>query len=243
MIAEKDSEAVMQNANVSMDLIREMLGRGQSTLSEVDAKRFLAACGIPVVREALSPNPEHAAQEARSIGFPVVLKASGAGISHKTEVGGVALNLGSEEQVREAGSRLMGIEGCEALLVQEMVPGQREFICGMIRDDQFGPCVMFGLGGVMTEVLDDIVFRVAPLDPDDAQEMIEGIRARELLGPFRGEVAIQRETLVQILIVLGQIGYQHPTVKEIDINPLKITPAGKPIAVDALIVIKTVERA
>jgi succinyl-CoA synthetase beta subunit len=224
-----------------MDLILEALGKGQSTLSEVDAKCFLATFGIQVVQEVLSPNPEHAAQEARGIGFPVVVKASGAGISHKTEVGGVALNLGSEEQVREAGRRLIAIDGCEALLVQEMVPGQREFICGMIHDDQFGPCVMFGLGGVMTEVLDDIVFRVAPLDPDDAQEMVEGIRARGLLGPFRCESAVQREALIQTLIALGEIGCQHPEVREVDINPLKITPEGKPVAVDALVVIKTVE--
>lgn len=221
-----------------MDILREALGMGKSTLSEADAKRFLASFGIPVVQEALSPNPEHAAQQAGRIGFPVVLKASGASISHKTEVGGVALNLASEEQVREAGRRLMGIEGCQALLVQEMVTGQRELICGMIRDEQFGPCVMFGLGGVMTEALDDIVFRVAPLDAQDAQAMIEGIHAKGLLGPFRGEAAVQHDVLVQTLVALGEIGCQYPAVREIDINPLKVTPQGKPVAVDALIVIK-----
>ena len=224
-----------------MDYIAEALYQGQSALNEVDAKRFLASFGVPVVRETLSLEPEHAVREAKRIGFPVVLKALGEEISHKTEVGGVGLNLGSEAQVSEAGKRLLSIEGCEGLLVQEMVPGQREFICGMIRDPQFGPCVMFGLGGVLTEVLKDIVFRMAPLETNDAREMIGTIRTGELLGPFRGEAAVQREVLVQTLVALGEIGCQHPQVREIDINPMKITPKGRPVAVDALVVLQPAE--
>jgi acetyl-CoA synthetase (ADP-forming) len=222
----------------SMNLIKEALARGQATLNEFDSKRFLSSFGIPVCREVLAGNPDSAAAEARKIGYPIALKASGADLAHKTEVGGIALNLKNIRDVRKEGLRLMGIRGCEALLVQEMVKGARELVCGLARDPQLGPCVMFGLGGIFTEVLDDVAFRIAPLTPGDAKEMIGEIRAKKILDPFRGESAIDRDILCQILVSLGRIGVEHENVSAIDINPLKVRPDGKPVAVDALVVLR-----
>ena len=220
-----------------MDIIREALASGQAALSEHDSKRFLSKFGIPVSREAIACDADAAVAEAVRIGFPVVLKASGAKLFHKTEMGGVVLNLTSEEEVKREGYRLLKIQGCEALLVEEMVKGDRELVCGLTRDAQFGPCVMFGIGGIFTEVLQDVVFRVAPLTSRDAQEMVKEIRNRKIIESFRGQSAVDVDMLSQILVTLGEIGLQYEAVREIDINPVKIRPDGKPVAVDALIVL------
>jgi acetate---CoA ligase (ADP-forming) subunit beta len=221
-----------------MDLVRNALERGQSALTEYEAKRFLSARGIPVAREALSKNPTAAVREAVKIGFPVVLKASGPNLLHKTEIGGVALNLKDQEEVKNEGKRLLRIEGCEALLIQEMVKGEREFVCGMTRHDSFGPCVMFGLGGIFTEVFEDISFRLAPVSLWDARQMIEEVRAKKILDPFRGEQAVDRESLARILVALGDISVQVEHVEQIDLNPVKIRSTGQPVAVDALVILK-----
>ena len=221
-----------------MDVIKDALERGQSALTEHEAKRFLSARGIPVAIEALAKNPTAAAVEAARIGFPVVLKASGAHLLHKTEVGGIALNLKNQKEVKDEGKRLLKVEGCEALLVQEMVKGEREFVCGMIRHDAFGPCVMFGLGGIFTEVFEDITFRMAPLTLWDARQMMEEIRGGKILGPFRGEQAAHMQALAGILVALGDISVQYEDIDQIDLNPVKIRSTGQPVAVDALVVLK-----
>jgi acetyl-CoA synthetase (ADP-forming) len=235
MAPKEHKTAEMRNP---MNLIEEALVRGQSALSEYDSKRFLSSFGIPVIREAVTPNADSAAAEALKIGFPVVLKAYGENLFHKTEVGGVVLNLRSEEDVKEESRRLLRIQGCEALLVQEMIKGDRELVCGMTRDAQFGPCVMFGLGGILTELLRDVVFRIAPLTPRDAREMVKEIRARKIIEPFRGEPGVDMDVLAQTLVALGEIGLHYEAVLEIDINPLKIRSDGKPVSVDALVVLK-----
>jgi acyl-CoA synthetase (NDP forming) len=221
-----------------MDIIRKARARNQSALSEYDAKCFLSCFGIPVNREALANDSDSAAAEAAKIGFPVVLKASGANLFHKTEVGGIVLNLRTEDQVREASERLLKIDGCDALLVQEMVSGVRELVCGLTRVDQFGPCVMFGFGGIFTELVKDAVFRIAPLTSGDAHEMVKEIRTQKLIGSFRGQLGVDMDELSQVLVSLGEIALQYADVFQIDINPLKIGPDGKLTAVDALIVLR-----
>jgi acetate---CoA ligase (ADP-forming) subunit beta len=218
-----------------MNPVEEALAKGQPALNEYDAKRFLAGFGIPVCHETLVSGPGEAAAEAANIGFPVILKASGATLFHKTEVGGVALNLNSQEEVKEEARRLFKIEGCQAVLVQEMIKGDRELVCGLTRDAQLGPCVMFGLGGIFTETLDDAVFRLAPLTGTDALEMMQEIRSAKILGPFRGQPSADRVALSRILMALGTIAMQYETIREIDLNPVKIRPDGSPVAVDALI--------
>jgi len=223
----------------SSNLIQEALAKGQSALSEYDSKRFLSNFGIPVCQETIVSDADSAAAEAPKIGFPVVLKACGTHLTHKTEAGGVVLNLRGKGEVKKEGQRLLKIEGCEALLVQEMVLGHRELVCGLTRDSQLGPCVIFGLGGVLTEVLEDVVFRIAPLTSWDAKEMIQEIRSRKILEPFRGEYAVDLDVLSRTLVALGEIGRQYEEVVGVDINPLKIRPDGKPVSVDALVVLKS----
>ncbi len=218
-----------------MNPVEEALAKGQPALNEYDAKRFLAGFDIPVCRETLVSDPDGASAEAATIGFPIVLKAAGATLFHKTEVGGIALNLKSQEEVREEASRLLEIPGCEALLVQEMVRGDRELVCGLTRDVQLGPCVMFGLGGILTETLDDAVFRLAPLTSTDALEMMQEIRGAKILRHFRGEPPADTVALSRILIALGAIALQYEAIREVDLNPVKIRPDGSPVAVDALI--------
>lgn len=218
-----------------MNLIEHALADGQPALTEHDAKRFLSELGIPVCRETLVADPGAAVAEALRIGFPVVLKASGTSLVHKTEVGGVALNLRGEREVREESRRLLQIPGCDGLLVQEMVRGDRELVCGLVRDAELGPCVMFGLGGIFTETLDDAVFRVAPLTHSDAMEMIAEIRSAKILGAFRGQPPVSLEAVSRILVTLGEIGLRQDAIRAIDINPVKIRADGEPVAVDALI--------
>jgi len=223
----------------SSDLIRLALAKGQRALSEFDSKRFLSSYGVPVTKEAIADGPDSAVTEAIKIGFPVVLKASGKSLFHKTEIEGVALNLRNEQDVRQASKELLNIQGCEALLVQEMVKGDREFVCGLKRDDQFKVCVMFGLGGIFTEVLDDVTFRIAPITLWDAEEMMTEVRCRKLLEPFRGQAAVNRRAVAQTLVDIARIGLQCESIVEIDINPLKIRADGNPVAVDALIILQS----
>ena len=225
-----------------MNMIEKALAEGRSALTEHESKQLLSSFGIPVTNEVIAQDAVEAASSAAVlVGFPVVLKASGASLSHKTEVGGVALNLRTGEEVRKEGERLLKIPGCEALLVQEMVKGGREIVCGLMRDTQCGPCVMFGVGGILTEVLEDIVFRIAPLTLSDARDMVAEIRGKKMVEPFRGEAAADMDQLCQTLVALGEIGIKYSDVFEIDINPLKIRPNGKPVAVDALVVLKAAE--
>jgi succinyl-CoA synthetase beta subunit len=222
-----------------MNWISEAVKTGKSALDEYEAKRFLAGFGIPVSREIFVADDAAAIRAAGEIGLPVVLKAAGERIQHKTELGAVVLNLKSVREIRGEARRLLAIAGCEGLLVQEMVRGERELVCGLTRDARFGPCVMFGLGGIFTEIFDDAVFRVAPLTTGDALTMLEEIRAAKILEPFRGQPPANRAALAQILVALGEIGCRYDDVREIDINPIKIRPDGTPVAVDALVAIRT----
>lgn len=222
----------------AMNIIEEAVKRGAKTLSEHESKLFLAEHGIPVTREVVVSTEENAVLAAEDIGYPVVLKGSGEALSHKTEMNLIAIDMRSETEVREAFQRLTSNPEVtvEEVLVQQMVKGDRELVIGLTRDDQFGPCVMFGLGGIFTEILEDISFRVAPLRRVDAMEMMDDIRGKKILDAVRGKAPVDREVLADILVSLGQIGLDHEKIREIDINPLKILN-GKPIAVDALVVL------
>ncbi len=224
-----------------MDHIARALSQGRPTLTEHESKELLKEFGIPICREMMALNAQSAASVASELGFPVVLKAAGAALSHKTEVGGVVLNLRNVEDVQREAERLLEIPGCEGLLVQEMVKGGRELVCGMTRDPLFGPCIMFGLGGILTEVLKDTAFRLAPLTRWDAMEMVREIRGTKILAAFRGEEAVDLEALARTLVGLGEVAVKHPEILEIDVNPLKIRPDGQPVAVDALVVLKRPE--
>jgi len=220
------------------DLLVKALQKGQLALSEYESRKVIASAGVPIPREALVQSRDEAMDQAEKIGFPVVLKGSSPELTHKTEMGMVRVNLKNRDDVGGAFDELSG-KGIrlEGFLVQEMVQGRREFVIGLTRDPQFGPSVMFGLGGIFTEAMKDVSFRVAPLSEDDAREMIGEIRAAKLLDAFRGEKAVDREILVRALVGIGHLGMKHEEIAEIDINPLIIRD-GKPIAVDALVILK-----
>jgi acetyltransferase len=216
------------------------------TLSEHASKRLLADYGVPLARERIAGDPDAAARAAAELGFPVVLKLCGASIAHKTERGLVRLGLGSPEAVREAAAELLGRrrpeDGDVALLVAELVRGHRELIAGLVRDPQLGPCVMLGLGGVLAEALEDVVFASAPLSQVEAGRMLGGLAAtRWLTRPFRGEPPVDGAALLGILTGLGRLAAERPDVIGVDLNPLVVRD-GVPLAVDALVELGEVPR-
>ncbi len=223
-----------------MKIINEAIKKGIKTLSEHASKEFLKDYSVPVTEEYLAKNVEEAKKYAQKIGYPVVLKGSSSTLTHKTELNLVEVGIKDEESLADAFSAIEKRGGAEldGILVQEMIKGERELVAGLTRDPQFGPCVMFGLGGIFTEVLKDVTFRVAPLERYDAYEMMDEIKSKKILDEFRGKPAVDREKLADILINLGRIGLEYEEVAEIDINPLIIKDS-IPVAVDALIVLKT----
>jgi acyl-CoA synthetase (NDP forming) len=221
------------------ELIRKAKTEGRTALTEAESKEVLKGYGVPVVPESIAATPEEAVAAAEKIGFPVVLKGLGTKLTHKTERGLVCLNLNDAKAVRRAAAQVASAGGAdlEGILIQPMLSGRREFVAGLFHDAQFGPVVMFGLGGIFAEALDDVVFRIAPLDQKDAGQMLEELRAKKLLGPFRGEQSVCSEQLVQALVGLSRIGLELPDVTEVDINPLLVSPDGRVTAVDALIIL------
>ena len=219
-------------------IIQKAVESGRNMLSEYESKRLLAAFGIPVTREILVEGYEDFMKAVREIGYPLVVKGCSPLLAHKTEKGLVRVDLRNDEEARAAFQAIISsMKGEEkTLLVQELVRGQRELMVGMTRDAQFGPCVMFGLGGIFTEILRDVAFRVAPIDRRDALEMAQEIRARKILDEFRGLPAADMEGISDILIRIGEIGLKNEIIDEIDINPLILSGA-RPIAVDALVVL------
>jgi len=231
---------VSEQHAIEMDLmIENALKAGRKALNEHESKRLLAAYGVPVVPEQVARDAAEAARLAERIGYPVVLKGLGPTLLHKTERGLVHLNLGNKTAVTRAGRAIVREAGdeLEGILVQPLIKGKREFVAGLSHDPVFGPTVMFGLGGIFTEALADIALRIAPVSEHDAQAQIGEIKAQKLLGPFRGEQAVDRAALVRTLMALSRIALEHPEIAEIDINPLLVSPQGEVCAVDALVVL------
>jgi len=222
-----------------MEIIKNALEEGRTVLSEHESKEVLAYYQIPVSREILIDNTEALMEAVQEIGYPVVLKACSSEISHKTEKGLIYLDIRNDNEAKNAFEKIKKDIGSlkGSVLVQEMIKGQRELVIGLTRDPQFGPCVMFGLGGIFTEILKDISFRLAPLEKRDALEMMQDIKGHKILDSVRGMEPADKEMLVDILINVGKIGLENEEVKEIDINPV-ILSGGKPVAADALIILE-----
>ena len=209
------------------------------TLSEAESKALLARHGIPVPAEELVDSAEEAAAAAERIGYPVVVKLCGRAIAHKTERGLVKLNLRDAAAVEAAATDLLAAarpeDGDVGLLVGAMVSGARELIAGFVRDDEFGPCVMLGIGGIFAEALGDVAFRLAPLQPLDADELIDDLSNQALLGALRGEPPVDRAALARIVRGLAELGEGDERIRSIDLNPLIVSDGGVPTAVDALV--------
>ena len=211
--------------------------RTMPTLSETDSKQLLAAFGVPVVPDRVVSDPDGAQAAAAHFGGPVAVKLCGPGIAHKTERNLVRLGV-EGDTVRQAATQLLAAarpeDGDVGLLVAPMVRGTRELIAGLHRDARFGMTVMLGIGGVLAEALGDVAFRLVPLEAVDAAELIEDLATQSLLGPFRGEPAVDRQALAAVLLGLAAAAGAHPEIVSADLNPL-IVVDGKPVAVDALV--------
>jgi acetyl coenzyme A synthetase (ADP forming)-like protein len=216
------------------ELFADVRAEDRLMIGDAEARAILEAYGIPVPRSQLAETPEEAAEIARQIGYPVAMKIASPDILHKTDIGGVRLNIQNDEEVRDYFDLLIyrtmrymaeaEIWGC---LVQDMVSGGREVILGMNRDPQFGPLLMFGLGGIYVEVLRDVTFRLAPLSREDAEEMVAEIRGYPLLRGVRGQRAVDIEGIIDTLLRISQLVTDFPEVVELDINPLLVRDEGQ----------------
>jgi acetyl coenzyme A synthetase (ADP forming)-like protein len=229
--------------------VRELFDRvrseGRVSIGDLEAWTVLDAYGFTIPKSRLAKTPEEAVEIAEEIGYPVVIKVASPDILHKTDVGGVRVNLGSADDVRDAFDLIMyragrympdaRIWGCQ---VQQMVPGGREVLLGMSRDPQFGPLVAFGLGGIYVEALKDVAFRVAPFSRQEADEMIREIRSYRLLEGVRGEPPADHEAMVDALLRISQLVTDFPEIVELDINPLMVFEEGRgAMAIDMRLVL------
>jgi len=203
---------------------------------EYDSKRLLKTYGIPVVEEIIVESAAASLRAARKTGFPVVLKGLVKGQVHKTESGLVCLGITSATALKTAYADLSGrMKGKGRMLLQRQMPIEYELIVGMLQDLQFGPCVMFGLGGIFSELQKDVVFAPAPLSASTAKELIQRISGKKLLQGFRGGKPLDMKLMANILVNLGNLAAACPDIEQIDINPL-VVHQGKAVAVDATIV-------
>ncbi len=205
---------------------------------EFDSKQLLRDWRIPVVEERIAADAAQACSFAQQVGLPVVLKGLVPGKAHKTEHSLVKLGLSDERQLVETFAALQRqMDGPGRILVQKQVAFEYELIAGFVRDDQFGACVMFGLGGVFAELEPDVAFALAPLDLAAALRLVRALRNRRLIEGFRGMTPLKQEVMAQLLVDLGRLGQAYPRIAQIDINPL-VVRAGLPMAVDATVVLK-----
>ncbi len=211
------------------------------TLSEAASKQLLAGFGVPFPPERVVGSADQAVGAADDLGYPVVVKLGGAGIAHKTERGLVRLGLASAEQVRDAAGALLAAAGPDDgevhLLVAPMLRATRELIAGLHDDPQFGMTVMLGVGGIVAEAVADVNFRLVPIDPVDAEDMIDDLALQALLGEFRGEPAVDRKAVADVLLGLSRAATERDDLASVDLNPLLIVD-GRPVAVDALVEVR-----
>jgi acetate---CoA ligase (ADP-forming) subunit beta len=230
----------MSGAN---EIIEKARAQGRDVLTEAESKQLLAGLGIRTTQMRPAASREEAVAAGREVGYPCVLKVASPDISHKSDAGGVKVGLADDAQVADAYDAIM--TSCraafpeatiEGVTVQDMAPPGLEVIVGMATDPQFGPVLMFGLGGVWVEVLKDVSFRLAPLTRDDARSAIEEIRAAALLDGFRGAAPVDKAALEGILLRVSAFVAATPAVKEMDLNPVFAYPDGA-VAVDARVIL------
>ena len=241
LIRERKSAAepvLPQVQESAASLIRQALDSGRTALDEYEAKQLLAAYDVPVTRELAARTKDETVAAAESIGYPVAIKACSWEILHKTGKGLIALHVENAAQAKKAFDGIQKAAGHHVpVLVQEMVDGNREFLAGMTRFAGFNPCVVFGLGGVWTEIHRDTTIRQAPLSDADAEEMCADLRSSKMLEEYRGLPPVKMDVLLRILQAVGNIALLHPEIAEIDLNPI-IIRGDEPVVADALIVFK-----
>ncbi|MCW4004622.1 MAG: acetate--CoA ligase family protein [Candidatus Bathyarchaeota archaeon] len=230
--------------NQTKKIINKAKSEGRKTLLETEAKTICTEYGIPVTKFSLVSSEQEAAAQAEQIGFPVVLKIVSPDIVHKTEAGGVLVNLKNKSEVASGYAKIIAnAKNYKAdakvagVLVQEMAPQSTEVIVGAIKDPQFGQTVMFGLGGIFVELLKDVSFRVAPLTDEDAKEMITRLKAYPLLCGYRNTPPADIDALTKILCNTSRLVLENPEIKELDLNPIMAYEKGAK-TVDARIILE-----
>ena len=225
------------------EAIERARSEDRSVLTEIESKQVLATAGIPVAEATLAASADEAAKAAAKAGFPVVLKIVSPDVTHKSDVGGVKIGLEDETAVRAAYDDIVAAvkerqpkARIEGVAVQAMARPGTEVIVGMSKDPQFGPVLMFGLGGIFVEVLKDVSFRIVPLEERDAREMIDEIKGRAVLDGVRGGEPADIGALAGLLLQLSAFAEANPQVEELDLNPVFAYKDGC-IAVDARIVV------
>lgn len=217
---------------------------GRKSLLETEAKTVCMDYGIPVTKFALARNEAEAVECAGTIGYPVVLKIVSPDIIHKSDIGGVVVDVKDAKRVRDAYDQILkNVKNHDAkaritgILVQEMAPSSTEVIVGAIKDPQFGPAIMFGLGGIFVEVLKDVTFRIAPITEDEACEMISEVKAYPLLEGYRNTPPADTKAIANILLNTSRLVTDHLEIKELDLNPILVYKNGAK-TVDARIILE-----
>jgi len=244
----KPTSSEAEFSNLDRNKVASILSaaEGQSSLGEGLTRPLLAAYGMPVVAGEMAKSVDEAVAAAQKIGFPVVMKIVSPEILHKSDVGGIRLNLSNEDMLnaaytgmmKEVGSKLPNAR-LEGVLVEAMAPKGQEVIVGMRRDSTFGPLMMFGLGGIYVELFGDVAFGVAPLTHDEALEMVQKTRAGRLLTGFRGMIKADVEAVVETILRLSKLALDFPQIMEVEINPLLVLPEGKGVlALDGRVILQ-----
>ena len=226
-----------------VDAIDRAKSEGRTVLTEIESKQILEEAGIPTAIARLATSADEAVKAAKELGYPSVLKTVSPDVTHKSDVGGVRLGLDSPEtvtaafaEISEAVKRHEPNARIEGVAVQKMARPGIEVIVGMSKDPQFGPVLMFGLGGILVEVLKDVSFRIVPLEPRDARQMVREIKGFPVLHGFRGQEPTDLEALEELLLKVSAFVDAHPEIEELDLNPVFAYKDGV-LAVDARIVV------
>jgi acetyltransferase len=218
------------------ELVQQANEQRDSILDEYEAKKWLQALGLKVVKEVIVKDIDEAIRAAKEIEYPAVLKGRIEGQIHKTEAGLVKLNLWTDDQLKSAYQEMANLKPKpQSFLIQPMLKGDLELIVGITRDPQFGPAAMLGLGGIWTEVYRDVAFRLVPLNQQDLFEMVSELKGKDLFRGYRGSKPVNMESLAEWLIRLGWLAMTFDKIEEMDVNPLLIVD-GEPVAVDATII-------
>jgi acetyl-CoA synthetase (ADP-forming) len=228
-------------------IIQKVLKEGRSSMLINEARQICEFHNIPTPRSYMTLSVNEAVLKAKDVGFPVVLKVISPQISHKSDVGGVILNIGDENELRVEYEKLIAEVSRKApqakvagILVEKMMPPSTEVIVGGIKDRQFGPSIMFGIGGIFTEVYDDVAFRVAPIDKIDALNLIHELKGSKILEGTRGKPPADLNSIINVLINASDLMMQHGAISQLDLNPV-IAYSDSVCAVDSRIVIGQTE--
>jgi acetate---CoA ligase (ADP-forming) subunit beta len=225
-------------------IIEEVRRASRTLLTEIESKALLCEAGIPTVETKLARTKEEAVLTSKKLGFPVALKIVSPEITHKSDIGGVKLGLKTSKQVGQAYDEVLSAvrqshpkAKVDGVSVQRMARPGTEIIIGMTKDAQFGPVLMFGLGGILVELLKDVSFRIVPLEREDAREMVQGIKGYALLEGYRGKEPVDVSFLEEMLVKLSRFVDTHPEIKELDLNPVFAYHDGA-VAVDARVILE-----